>query len=219
MPPPRWPFSAREEVAAWVSAQLAALPVREGARLGAVWTLVERSAEAALDADPESVRKVVSALSPYAGGLVPDALLSRGLCAPPELAERLASVLRERLADLARDGSAREAGEMALALLAQSGGGEHAVVQRALARPESHEFDVVLEALMPGDARSPALRPLLARAYDRASTWPVRRRIAQLLGPGLGRERLQREPVELVRAAVRDPAAPPAAGHCEDVPN
>jgi hypothetical protein len=120
-------------------------------------------------------------------------------------------VLRDVLAALATDPGfgGRDA---ALVLLAASGGADHPGVAAALSSGDAGARVRVLDALAAAETLPQGLRRQLAQVFERAPDWPTRLRVARLLGDGLGKERLSREPVALVRAAalpVPGPAAPP----------
>jgi hypothetical protein len=209
VPAPRWPFSAKEYLSLWLAAVLARADT-DAARITMLWPKVQEATLALLSADASQALVTLKSLAPHAGGLVPSALRERAPCLPPELAVELAAALREPLGSFAQSSDAALRNR-ALALLVASGREEHPAVLQALQEPGDPAFLAMLEAWERGSPRSAQARALLLRAFDAAQTWPLRRRIARVLGPALGPERLQREPVELVRLSAEARAPEPAA--------
>lgn len=208
LPAPRWPFSARAFVDAW--GESLPLEPADEARLRWHWPEIEAAALRALQQTPEPA---LAQLSPHLGGLVPTALLGAGPCVPAALARQFAQALRPSLVELAS--AAPEATRArALVLLAQSGAAEHPALLSALGQPSAAGIDGLLDALSPQDAVHPALRGRLLSLFDAQPAWPVRLRIARLLGPELGTARLENEPVELVRRAAKPEPRARSADAC-----
>jgi hypothetical protein len=172
---------------------------------------LERSLRAAV---PERLT-VLAGLRPHAGGLVPAALLEHGVCPSPELARKLGLALRDVLGTLVSD-PAFAGRETALALLSASGGADHPQVALALARGDARLRRRMLDAMLEAPALSPGVKRELVRSFDQADDWPTRLRIARLLGSELGKDRLGREPMPIVKAAAGARSSARAAPLCSE---
>jgi tetratricopeptide (TPR) repeat protein len=212
--PPPWPFEARAYVDAQLSASAeadeegAALGAGDGQQIGAA--LAE-----ALDRGAPAAARALAALSE--GALLPGALAERGFCAtrPFERALLLAAGPA-----LERHALGADAGLRARALLLLARAVEpHPALLRALEpAAEAATRNALLRALAGRRELPGALRSQLLELFDRAPDWPTRLRVAEVIGVELGPARERREPVALVRAAMRASAPGGSDAFCRGDP-
>jgi hypothetical protein len=178
-----------------------------------VWSAVQSAARDALSSDPVRAQQALELLTPHVQGLVPDALLALSECLPADLARALAEGLRERLSVWASAEQPLGLRLRALELLVRGGAPDDPSVLRLLEHPEDPAFGGVVETLAAHALAPAAMRLPLLRAFDTQASWVKRMHIAQVVGAELGAERLEREPIELVRLAAQARArrvTPPA---------
>jgi cellulose synthase operon protein C len=212
--PPPWPFEAR----AYVDARLAAAGAAHaaGAALGALaeseGQQIGSALAAALERGAPAAARALTALSE--GALLPDALAQRGFCATPAFERAL---LRAAGPALERHALGADPGlrVRALLLLARDAGRAHPALLRALEPAADPAVKHALLRALAGRRDLPAaLREQLHELFDRAPDWPTRLRVAEVVGLELGSARAEREPVALVRAAMRAPTEQGAGGFC-----